>query len=109
MYGTKPDFLHPLSDGMLSSSTKVITWRTPSALPRSAMARIAERGRALGVRHVMTFVEEDNIPSLKGCKKSGFVPYMIRRERWFLFCRTLTFARLPEGTPYAFDAEGAAR
>jgi GNAT superfamily N-acetyltransferase len=72
-------------------------------LMSAAMARIAERGIEVGARWVITFVGEDNIASLKGCKRAGFYPYMLRAERWFLFRRTLTFALLPDGTPYPFD------
>ena len=70
----------------------------------AAMARIAEQGKTLGARYVLTFVDENNIPSLKGCKKSGFLPYMVRRQRWVLFHLSQTFTKLPEGTPYPFDA-----
>ena len=69
----------------------------------AAMARIAERGKDIGARYVMTFVAESNTPSLKGCKRAGFYLYMMRREKWFLFRRKLTFTKLPENTPYPFD------
>jgi RimJ/RimL family protein N-acetyltransferase len=93
-------------EALLENALTLPEFRGKGIMP-AAMARIAEEGKALGVRYVLTFVEENNIPSLKGCKKSGFVPYMIRRERYLLFIRSLTFTKLPEGTPYAFDAEGA--
>ena len=41
------------------------------------MAQIAERGTDLGARWVITFVTVDNIPSLKGCQRAGFVPYLL--------------------------------
>jgi hypothetical protein len=69
----------------------------------AAMAQIAERGTQLGARYVLTFVTYDNIPSLKGCKRSGFSPYLMRYERWHRFRHKLTFSPLPEGTPYPFD------
>lgn len=62
----------------------------------SAMARIAEQGNSMGVRTVITFVERQNIPSLKGCLRAGFKPYAIRHERWFLFFRWLTFEQISE-------------
>ena len=67
------------------------------------MATVAERGGELGARWVVTFVADDNIASLKGCKRAGFSPYLRREERWRWFRRTLTFTPLPEGTPYPFD------
>lgn len=69
----------------------------------AAMAQLAEKGTEMGARWVITFVTHDNIPSLKGCKRSGFVPYLMRREKWSRFRRQLTFTPLPEGTPYPFD------
>lgn len=73
-----------------------------------AMAQIAERARAFGARWVLTFVVPDNVPSLKGCKRAGFAPHLTKRDGWRLFRRRVTFARLPDGTGYAFDADGAA-
>lgn len=69
-----------------------------------AMAHIAKRGEDIHARYVITFVHDQNIPSLKGCKRSGFVPYKLRREKNILFRRSFTFSMLPEGTPYPFDA-----
>ena len=68
-----------------------------------AMAQIAKQAADLGARWVITFVMDDNIPSLKGCKRAGFVPYLTRREQWRLFHRRMTFTPLPPGTPYPFD------
>ena len=45
-----------------------------------AMALIAERGREMGARFVLTFVEKDNIPSLKGCQRAGFFPYLLHHR-----------------------------
>ncbi|HEY6951629.1 MAG TPA: GNAT family N-acetyltransferase [Bacteroidota bacterium] len=74
----------------------------------AAMARIAERGREIGARYVITFVEQHNVPSLKGCARAGFTPYVIRHERWMFFTRKLTFSPLPEGASYPFDADNFA-
>ena len=68
-----------------------------------AMAEIAMKGRDLGARFVLTFVKQDNIPSLKGCKHAGFFPYMIRVYRWRFFRRSSEFEMLPSNTPYFFD------
>src|ERR1041385_4366927 len=62
-----------------------------------AMASIAERAASLGARRVITFTAARNFASLKGCLAAGFVPWAIRRERWRLFRRTVTFAALPAG------------
>jgi RimJ/RimL family protein N-acetyltransferase len=58
-----------------------------------AMAKIAEKAKEMNVRWVLTFVAHDNIPSLKGCHRAGFTPYLIRRDRWMLHrhLRSLSF------------------
>jgi hypothetical protein len=63
----------------------------------AAMARISEGAAHLGARCVITFVRTDNEPSLKGCERAGFSPYVLRRERWSLFRRRLSFEPLPPG------------
>lgn len=59
-----------------------------------AMARIAEQAKALGARYVITFVDHDNVPSLKGCERAGFAPYIERRQNWTLFRRSVRFVPL---------------
>lgn len=51
----------------------------------AAMAIIAERAALIGCRYVITFVEKDNVPSLRGCKNAGFAPYIARLETRLLF------------------------
>ena len=66
-------------------------------------AAFIEKGKDLGARWVVTFVTHDNVPSLKGCQRSGFSPYLSREERWQAFMHSVTFTPLPEGTPYSFE------
>jgi len=40
---------------------------------------------------VLTFVDEGNAASLKGCARAGFVPYLRRHERFRLFWRFVSF------------------
>jgi len=65
----------------------------------AAMALIAERALDLGARYVITFVDQHNIASLKGCRRSGFSAHLIRRQREYAFglFRTLRFEALPDG------------
>lgn len=70
-------------------------YRGKNIMP-AAMSRIAERAEALGVRWLITFVDMENIPSLKGCKRAGFSPYIVRKDRWFLFSRTNTYESIDE-------------
>jgi RimJ/RimL family protein N-acetyltransferase len=71
-----------------------------------AVARIAEKAGALGVRWVITFTAEDNVPALKACRKAGFDPYVERRITWRLGRRRAAFAPLPDGfrLPYELEA-----
>lgn len=45
----------------------------------AAMALVVEKAAERGAERALTFVGDDNIPSLKGCKRAGFVP-CLRRE-----------------------------
>lgn len=62
----------------------------------AAMAQIAERAGQFGARWVVTFVDESNVASLKGCARAGFVPYLCRHERFRLFRRRVSFTPLTE-------------
>jgi hypothetical protein len=63
----------------------------------AAMAQIAGRAAQGGARWVITFVDENNVASVKGCLRAGFTPYVKRFERFWLFRRRVTFASLPSG------------
>lgn len=57
----------------------------------AAMTQVAERAADAGARWVITFVDEQNQGSVKGCIRSGFAPYLRRRERFRLLHRSVTF------------------
>jgi RimJ/RimL family protein N-acetyltransferase len=46
----------------------------------AAMALIAERAADIGARQVLTFVDQDNIASLKGCQRAGFHPQQLHHR-----------------------------
>jgi len=60
----------------------------------SAMAQIAQRAAHSGARWAITFVDQGNTPSLKGCERAGFVPYLRRVEMYRLFHRVVAFMPL---------------
>jgi len=62
----------------------------------AAMAQIAERAGEFGARWVVTFVDESNVASLKGCARAGFVPFLRRHEAFRLFRRRVSFTPLPQ-------------
>jgi len=72
----------------------------------AAMAEIAEQGLQHGARWALTYVKNDNIPSLKGCAKAGFRPYMLRSEIWRAFRLHQSFRAFDAPTRYPFESEG---
>lgn len=60
-----------------------------------AMSKITEKATEIGVQRVITFVDIDNIPSLKGCKRAGFSPYILKKSRWLLFKRSVSYEVIP--------------
>ncbi len=57
----------------------------------AAMSLIAEKASDLDSRYVITVVGTDNVPSLKGCHKANFFPYMHRDVTWHMLRRTTRF------------------
>lgn len=70
----------------------------------AAMARIAERAREFDADRIVTFVDAENVAALKGCHRAGFQRHLIRRDRWRLFLRRVSFEVIPEGEPPQTDA-----
>lgn len=60
----------------------------------AAMARIAEEARGFGARRVITYVDHENVPALKGCWRAGFREYVVRIDKWRLFHRSFEFVDL---------------
>jgi hypothetical protein len=52
--------------------------------------------RDSGVRYVMGFIAEQNVPSLKVAEFGGFAPFVKREERWFLYRLRIRFLPLSE-------------
>jgi RimJ/RimL family protein N-acetyltransferase len=65
----------------------------------AAMALVAQRAANHGARWVITFVDEQNAASFKGCVRAGFSPYLRRRERFRVFHRSVSFEPIGPATP----------
>ena len=67
----------------------------------AAMAWIAERAADIGASHVITFVDEHNIASLKGCQRAGFNPHLLhhRMQMGFGLLKRNSFEALSETDP----------
>jgi RimJ/RimL family protein N-acetyltransferase len=50
-----------------------------------------------------TYVLDDNIASLKGCRNAGFRPYMERREHWRALKINEEFFALTPGSRFPFE------
>lgn len=70
-------------------------------LMSAAMALIAERATEKGAHHVLTFVDQLNIASLKGCQRAGFHPQRLhhRTRLGFGLINRDRFDTLPNGDP----------
>jgi hypothetical protein len=63
-----------------------------------AMVRITDLVTNGETREAITFVDLDNIPSLKGCVRSGYVPYCYRKNRWRFFRESAWYDPIPTTT-----------
>ncbi len=93
-------------EGLLEFGFTLEKYRGLRIMPH-ALSEIAKKGRDFGAKKIITFVPEDNVPSLKGCKRAGFSPYMVRVARWRWFRRHCEFKILPPNTPYSFEAQAS--
>lgn len=59
-----------------------------------AMFRISEKGKEIGARRAITFVNVNNTAALTGCNRAGFHEFLIREDVWRNFRRSLTFTRI---------------
>jgi hypothetical protein len=57
----------------------------------AAMSQVAEKAADFGARWVITFVDERNAASVKGCVRAGFSPYLRRHEKFRWFYRQIQF------------------
>jgi GNAT superfamily N-acetyltransferase len=87
-------------EALLENAYTPARYRGMGIMP-AAMARIAERGTDRGARYVITFVQDDNIPSLKGCQRSGFAPHLRHNQVRLAFgmARRDSFVDLPADDP----------
>jgi hypothetical protein len=64
----------------------------------AAMAQIAARAAEGGARWVITFVDQNNVASVKGCLRAGFAPYLSRNESFRWFRRRIRFSPAPQSS-----------
>jgi RimJ/RimL family protein N-acetyltransferase len=87
------------NEALLEYAFTFPNFRGMGLMPR-AMDLIARKGAEIGARYVITIVSEHNVPALKGCERAGFAPYMVIRDRWRFFRRTVENLPLADGPQY---------
>jgi len=87
-------------EALLENAYTPAQYRGLGIMP-AAMARIAEHAADIGASQVITFVDEDNIPSLKGCQRAGFHPSLLhhRVQMAFGLIKRHDFEPLAENDP----------
>jgi RimJ/RimL family protein N-acetyltransferase len=88
--------LYPVlaSDAALLEGAYTVDRYRGMGIMAHAMALVADRATELGARSVWTYVPADNVASLKGCARAGFVPERLRVERWRAFRRSVAHATM---------------
>ena len=59
------------------------------------IVQILEKAKEAGAKKVLSFVHSGNAQSLRSLQRAGFTEYTIKREKWFLFFRTVTIEPMP--------------
>lgn len=57
---------------------------------------VLKNGRELGARYALTFGELSNYNTSRAFAYAGFEPYILRRKKWFLFRKNISFDEIPE-------------
>lgn len=100
------DFLQTYFDGrfpILKEKEAVLEmFFTPPEFRRKgimseAAARTAKQAFQMGVERVVTFVDVNNLASLKALKLAGFSKYTLGEEHWRMFQRHISFNPLENG------------
>lgn len=90
-------------DEALSENLFTIPAFRGNGILSEALSRITVKARDFGANHAISFVDVNNIGSLRGCRNAGFYPYVLRREKWLLGKRTVTFPPLTEDIQDYFE------
>ena len=59
-----------------------------------AVAQIADKAKDFGADYALTFTSNTNINSLRSLAYAGFEPFGVRREKWFLFKKSVSFGEI---------------
>jgi hypothetical protein len=96
VYGRRFPDLQP-GQVILEGALTPIRFRGKRIMP-AAMVRISDLATNEETREAITFVGLDNIPSLKGCVRSGYSPYCHRKKRWRFIRESIWYEPIPTST-----------
>lgn len=74
----------------------------------SILHEIGEISRDLGAKYLLSFGEVSNINMSRSFTYAGFKPYVLRRKRWFLFIKSISFEEIPGNLMEDFNKHTAA-
>jgi RimJ/RimL family protein N-acetyltransferase len=98
----------PLGEGeaLVEAAYTFVAYRRLGAMA-DGMYQLLLRAREAGDRCVFTYVDADNVPSLRGCAKAGFVPDHVRENSWRFGRRSVHWRPL-DGVAEAIWADAVA-
>lgn len=104
--GALPDLA--ADEAMLENAFTPIDYRG-FGIMAAAVHLIAERAADLRKRHLLAFVDADNLASRRGVERAGLTPWSIRTRRQFGFglLRTVRFDRFAAGADIRSVPKGA--
>lgn len=84
------------SEAILEHALTLALYRG-KGIHKAARQKIMETERKEnGIRRFISFINPLNKPSMKTAVGQGFVPFLIRREKWFLFRQRFVFEKFSE-------------
>jgi hypothetical protein len=105
-----PNDFPPARDGqvLLEGAYTFTAFRGMRAMA-DGMSQLVRAARQAGARSALTYVNIDNVPSLRGCAACGFRPDHMRIDRWRFGHRRSAFAPLSSATADRFAHATAPR
>lgn len=64
----------------------------------AAMILVPEKCKEFGAKFSISFVYVEAINSLRTFRYTGYTPYLLRKEKWFMLKKSVTYGEIPEET-----------
>ena len=82
------------NEALVEAAFTIPKYRGNRILP-AVITDILENNNIIA-NYLLAFIDIKNVASLKSYKRSGFYPYTLRREKWFLFTKRVYFTDIPK-------------